>query len=95
MHAKAGQMGGHGKKPAFHGLANSLVLSKVAAALGFTELKIALTGAAPIRTETLEYFGALGIQINECYGYANPAELNSHANTSARAYKETHTQKKE
>jgi len=68
VHAKAGQMGGTGRKPYFYGLANSVVLSKVATALGFQELKIALTGAAPIMTETLEYFGALGININECYG---------------------------
>jgi long-chain-fatty-acid--CoA ligase ACSBG len=27
-----------------------------------------MTGAAPISTETLEYFGQLGIQINEVYG---------------------------
>jgi long-subunit acyl-CoA synthetase (AMP-forming) len=33
--------------------------------LGLDCCKYALTGAAPISTDTLEYFGALGIQINE------------------------------
>jgi acyl-CoA synthetase (AMP-forming)/AMP-acid ligase II len=32
------------------------------------ECKFGFTGAAPITVETLEYFGALGIQINEVYG---------------------------
>jgi len=31
-------------------------------------LKFAFTGAAPITVDTLEYFGALGININEVYG---------------------------
>jgi len=30
--------------------------------------KYALTGAAPIRVDTVEYFGSLGIYINELYG---------------------------
>merc|ERR1712060_630644 len=30
--------------------------------------KFALTGAAPIRVDTLEYYGSLGIYINEVYG---------------------------
>ena len=36
--------------------------------LGLAELKLAVTGAAPIRVDTLEYFGSLGININEVYG---------------------------
>eukprot|EP00937_MAST-01D_sp_MAST-1D-sp2_P005773 g5773.t1 len=67
-HQQACQMGGDGRKPFFHGMANKLVLSKVKAALGLEECKFGFTGAAPIATETLEYFGALGIQINEVYG---------------------------
>ena len=41
-------------------LADKLVLSKVRAALGLDQLKVGLTGAAPIRVDTLEFFGALG-----------------------------------
>merc|ERR1712110_420558 len=37
-------------------------------ALGLQELKFGFTGAAPIRVDTLEYFGSLGIGINEVYG---------------------------
>ena len=32
------------------------------------EVKFGITGAAPIRVDTLEYFGSLGLQINEVYG---------------------------
>merc|ERR1711975_143206 len=35
---------------------------------GLEEGKFGFTGAAPITKDTLEYFGALGIQINEVYG---------------------------
>lgn len=68
LHAQAMQMGGDGKKPMFHGLADKLVLSKVSDNLGLDHVKLALTGAAPITKDTLEYFGMLGISINECYG---------------------------
>eukprot|EP00937_MAST-01D_sp_MAST-1D-sp2_P000464 g464.t1 len=67
-HQTACQMGGDGAKPALYGLADKIVLSKVKKALGLDECKFGFTGAAPIATETLEYFGALGIQINEVYG---------------------------
>jgi len=62
------QLGGTGQKPWGHGWANSLVLSKAKEALGLEECKFGFTGAAPIAKDTLEYFGALGIQINEVYG---------------------------
>jgi len=61
------QMGGSGKKYFGHGLAN-MVLGKVKVALGLEECKYGFTGAAPITVDTLEYFGSLGIQINEVYG---------------------------
>jgi long-chain-fatty-acid--CoA ligase ACSBG len=67
-HARNCQLGGSGQYPPFHGIANKLVLSKVKAALGLEECKFGFTGAAPITVDTLEYFGALGIQINEVYG---------------------------
>lgn len=67
-HAAECQMGGSGKKPWFHGIADSLVLSKISDNLGLNQVKLALTGAAPITKEILQYFGMLGISINECYG---------------------------
>jgi long-chain-fatty-acid--CoA ligase ACSBG len=68
LHQQNMQLGGSGAKPSFHGLANKLVLSKVKAALGLECCKFGFTGAAPITTDTLQYFGSLGIQINEVYG---------------------------
>ncbi len=44
------------------------MFSKVKARLGLQHVKFAFTGAAPIQVQTLEYFGSLGIQINEVYG---------------------------
>jgi len=67
-YAKNCQLGGSGSKPFGYGLADSLVLSKIKANLGLQELKFGMTGAAPIRVDTLEYFGQLGIEINEVYG---------------------------
>ena len=51
-----------------YGLADKIVLSAVKQNLGLDACKFGFTGAAPIMTETLEYFGQLGIQINEVYG---------------------------
>jgi len=67
-HAKNCQLGGNGKYPAGYGLANTIVLSKIKAQLGLDECKFGFTGAAPIRVDTLEYFGSLGLWINEVYG---------------------------
>jgi long-chain-fatty-acid--CoA ligase ACSBG len=62
------QLGGTGSKPWCYGLADTLVLSKVKTALGLDQCKFGFTGAAPITKATLEYFGALGINVNEVYG---------------------------
>jgi len=61
------QMGGSGAKIFGHWFA-SKVLGKVKVALGLEKCKFGFTGAAPISADTLEYFGSLGIQINEVYG---------------------------
>jgi len=61
------QLGGSGTKLCGHWLA-SKVLGKVKVALGLEKCKFGFTGAAPISVDTLEYFGSLGIQINEVYG---------------------------
>lgn len=67
-HAKECQLGKSGAKPWGYSLASGLIHKKAKAALGLEGCKFAFTGAAPITTETLEYFGQLGIQINEVYG---------------------------
>merc|ERR1711998_399529 len=67
-HARACEMSKDGDKPWFYSLADTLVLGKVKEKLGLDQCKFGFTGAAPITKDTLEYFGALGIQINEVYG---------------------------
>eukprot|EP00039_Didymoeca_costata_P018185 m.332454 g.332454 ORF g.332454 m.332454 type:complete len:762 (+) comp16948_c0_seq1:162-2447(+) len=62
------QLGGDGSSSLMYPLASSLVLKKIKAALGLDACKFGFTGAAPITKATLEYFGSLGIQINEVYG---------------------------
>jgi len=66
--ANRSQLGGSGAVPWGYSLANKVVLSKIKARLGLDECKFGLTGAAPIRKDTLEFFGSLGLQINEVYG---------------------------
>jgi len=66
-HAKNICLGGSGAVPSGHCLAMR-VLKLVKGAVGLDQCKFACTGAAPIRTDTLEYFGSLGIYINELYG---------------------------
>mmetsp|Transcript_23776 Transcript_23776/g.67680 ORF Transcript_23776/g.67680 Transcript_23776/m.67680 type:complete len:774 (-) Transcript_23776:71-2392(-) len=66
--AMRSQLGGNGSAPWGYSLANKVVLSKIKARLGLDECKFGLTGAAPIRKDTLEFFGSLGLQINEVYG---------------------------
>jgi long-chain-fatty-acid--CoA ligase ACSBG len=62
------QLGGSGNYGAGYALADKLVLSTVKVKLGLDACKFCFTGAAPIKTETLQFYGALGIQINEVYG---------------------------
>jgi long-subunit acyl-CoA synthetase (AMP-forming) len=70
---KKGLEGGYaaqrgGKLPAFYGLAEKLVFSKVRQKLGFDRARICACSAAPITLDTLEFFLALGIPILEVYG---------------------------
>ncbi|WP_280215008.1 AMP-dependent synthetase/ligase [Nocardia cyriacigeorgica] len=51
-----------------HPIADTLVLSKLRAALGLDQLKVASSGAAPIPAETLEYFLGLGFTVSEVWG---------------------------
>ncbi|MCS6914188.1 MAG: long-chain fatty acid--CoA ligase [Myxococcales bacterium] len=49
-------------------MADRLFFSKLKRALGFDRLRLAVTGAAPIGREVLEFFLSLGIPIYEVYG---------------------------
>merc|ERR1739844_11184 len=64
--------GGSGAVPGGHCLAMK-IMNAVKGAVGLDQCKYAFTGAAPIRTDTLEYFGSLGIYINEVYGMSESA----------------------
>lgn len=70
---RKGLAGGYAKQqgrslPAFYGLANKLVFSKVREKLGFNACYLPVTAAAPIAQDTLEFFLSLGIPIFEVYG---------------------------
>jgi hypothetical protein len=67
-HQNNTQMGGSGEYPWFYTLANGIVGKGVAKKLGLDECKFGFTGAAPISKDTLEYFGSLGLNVNEVYG---------------------------
>mmetsp|Transcript_66849 Transcript_66849/g.169564 ORF Transcript_66849/g.169564 Transcript_66849/m.169564 type:complete len:745 (+) Transcript_66849:51-2285(+) len=69
------QLGGSQAKPMFYGLADKLVLSKAREALGLDKCKVFITGAAPIAIETLEYFGQLGMMIQNVYGMSESGGL--------------------
>ncbi|KAM8972202.1 long-chain-fatty-acid--CoA ligase ACSBG1 [Pelodytes ibericus] len=55
-------------KPFLPALADFLVLSKIRRALGFSRCQKHFSGAAPISTETLEFFLGLNITLYEAYG---------------------------
>jgi len=67
-YAKNCQLGAGGSTPFGYSLCSGLVLSKIKENLGLDQCKFGFTGAAPIRVDTLEYFGSLGLHINEVYG---------------------------
>ena len=56
------------KKPAFYGLANALVFSKLRARIGLDRCRFALTAAAPISRDTLDFFLSFGLPLYEIYG---------------------------
>ena len=62
------QYGNGGGAPMGFGCAHALILSKVKAALGLDQCKMAITSAAPISVEVLEYFASLDIGVYELFG---------------------------
>jgi long-chain acyl-CoA synthetase len=63
-----------------HALLDKLVLAKVRAKIGLDRCEIALSGAAPISMDVLEFFAALGIPIHEVYGMTETTSV-THGNT--------------
>jgi len=75
------QVGGSQEKPWFFGMADSIVFSKVKGALGLDRCRFCLSGAAPIRKETVDYFAQLDLYIHEIYGMSEnsgPQNMNRH-----------------
>ncbi|XP_030047440.1 long-chain-fatty-acid--CoA ligase ACSBG1 [Microcaecilia unicolor] len=60
-------------KPFLTTLADYLVLSKIRSALGFAHCEKYFSGAAPLMTETLEFFLGLNITLYEAYGMSETA----------------------
>ena len=67
-HQENCQLGCSGEYGTGYVIAEKLVLSKVKVLLGLDDCKFCFTGAAPIKTETLQFYGRLGLNINEVYG---------------------------
>jgi len=84
--ARNDQLGGSGATPFLHGLADKLILSKARDALGLDQCKVFLTGAAPISTDTLEYFGQLGMQIQNCYGMSESSGITTMTSPSRNKF---------
>jgi long-chain acyl-CoA synthetase len=51
-----------------HALFDRLVFAKIRDGLGMDELRVALSGAAPISSDLLAFFKAIGIEVLEVYG---------------------------
>ncbi len=58
----------HVAKSPMYSIANALVFKKVRKQLGLDRARIAVTSAAPISRDTLEFFLSLGVPICEVYG---------------------------
>jgi len=79
-------LGGNGAYPFCHCLADKLILSKVKAQLGLSKCTSCITGAAPISTETLQYFGSLGINIMELYGMSESSGITTWSSTACHMW---------
>ena len=49
-------------------LADRLVLEKLRARLGFDDARILVSGAAPLSTDVINFFGSIGLELLEVYG---------------------------
>ncbi len=58
-------------------LADGLVLGKLRAALGFDDVRILASGAAPIDPEVLRFFRSIGLEICEVYGQSENTGVTS------------------
>ncbi len=56
-------------------LADKLVLSKLRAALGLEEAKLALSGAAPIAADVIRFFNGFGIPVSDAWGMSELSGL--------------------
>ncbi len=70
---KSSALKNQGKEPSGmlglqYNIANKLVFSKVKTALGFTNMRVGVSAAAPIAPEILQFFANLDIFIYELYG---------------------------
>jgi long-chain acyl-CoA synthetase len=69
LNAKRVKAETEGKKgPALAGLLDKIALSKVREGLGMEDVDLAITAAAPINPELIEFFHSIGIPLHEIYG---------------------------
>jgi len=79
------QLGGTAEAPCCKCFAD-IIANKVKGRVGFDETRIFIVGAAPIRVDTLEYYGSLGMYINEAYGMSETTALASASTDQAHVW---------
>ncbi|MFE3195109.1 AMP-dependent synthetase/ligase [Nocardia sp. NPDC059240] len=60
-----------------HAIADRLVLSKIRRTLGLDNLKIAISGAAPVSPELLRWFNGFGIEVSDAWGMSEVSGMGS------------------
>jgi long-chain acyl-CoA synthetase len=58
-----------------HPVLDRLVFARIRAALGLDRVQIALSGAAPLAAEVMEFFAGIGIRITEGYGMTETSAI--------------------
>lgn len=74
---EAYQIGGSKKYPDGYNVAKMVVFDTIKRQLGFDRLEFAVSGAAPIKKSTIDYFGSLGINIVEVFGMSETTGLHT------------------